>query len=173
MQTLLNITKLLRRSDLLRRLIKSKGSTYDNIGRLADSILFQELLQGQIFDRPQVAYGEVSGVGSIVGKGFVGDIQDFGPIRAEIASESILQLSLCTILGYCKPDLVEVADGNQPTRGDSPGFIKIDWQGRRGTTRTTAIETGKSSPLDRSKNDKGVPCGNIEYPRQAAAAEGY
>jgi hypothetical protein len=168
----LSVTKRLRRSNLLWRLIKSKALTYDNIGRLADPFLFQELLQGQIFYRPQVAHGEVGVVGGVVSKGFIGDVQDFGPFRAEIVSESILQLSLCTILGNCKPDLVEVANGSQPAGNDSPGFIKIDRQGRRRTTRTAASETGKSSSLHRSKNDKGVPRRNIKHPRQAAAAEG-
>jgi len=144
---------------------------YDNIRRLADPFLFQKLLQGQIFYRAQVAHGEVGVVGSVVGKRFVGDVQDFGPFCAEIASESILQLLRGNILGNCKPDLVEVANGNQPARDDSPGFIKIYRQGRGRTTHNTGSETGKNFPLHRSKNDKGVPRGNIKHPRQAAAAE--
>ena len=82
-----------------------------------------------------------------------------------------MQLLCCNILWNCKPDLLEVANGNQPARGDSPGFIKVDRQGRRRTTLDAGRETGKNFPLHRSKNDKGVPRGNIKYPRQAAAAE--
>jgi hypothetical protein len=82
-----------------------------------------------------------------------------------------LQLLRCNILGKRKPNLVEVADGNQPARDDSPGFIKIDRQGGRRATRNAAGETGKNFPFHRSKNDNGVPRGNIKYPRQAATAE--
>jgi hypothetical protein len=80
-----------------------------------------------------------------------------------------LQLLRCNILGNCKPDLVEVANGNQPARDDSSGLIKIDRQGRRRTT--VGSETGKNFPLHRSKNDKGMPRSNIKYPRHAAAAD--
>jgi hypothetical protein len=138
---------------------------------MADPFLFQKLLQGQIFYWAQVAHGEVGVVGSVVGKGFLGGVQDFGPFRAEIASEGSLQLLRCNILWNCKPDPVEVADGNQSARGDSPAFIKIDRQGRRRTTHNAGSETGKNIPLHRSKNDKGVPRGNSKYSRQAAAAE--
>jgi len=86
----------------------------------------QKLLQGQIFHRVQVAHGEVGVVGSVVGKRLLGGVQDFGPSCAEIASENIFQFFRCNILGNCKPDLVEVANGNQPARVDSPGFIEID-----------------------------------------------
>jgi hypothetical protein len=119
----------------------------------------------------QVAYGEVGVVGSVVSKRFVGGIEDFGPFCAKIASESIFQLLRCNILGNCKPGLVEVANGNQPARGDSAGFIKIDRQDRRHTTHKTGSETGKNFPLNRSKNDKGVLRTNVNYPRQATAAE--
>ena len=152
-------------------LFRREALTYDNIRRLADPFLFQKLLQGQIFYRAQIAHGEVGVVGSVVGKRFVGDVQDFGPFCAEIASESILQLLRCNILGNCKPDLVEVANGNQPARCDSPGFIKIYRQGSGRTTHNAGSETGKNFPLHRSKNDKGVPRSNIKYPQQAAAAE--
>ncbi len=63
---------------------------YNNIRRLADPFLFKELVQGQISYRVQAAHGEVGVVGSTVGKRFVGDVQDFGPFCAKIASESIL-----------------------------------------------------------------------------------
>jgi hypothetical protein len=82
-----------------------------------------------------------------------------------------LQLLRCNLLGNWKPDLVEVANGNQSAWDDSPGFIKIDRQGARRTTHNAGSETGKIFPLHRSKNDKGVPLSNIKYPRQAAAAE--
>ncbi|MBW2217791.1 MAG: hypothetical protein JRF34_11475 [Deltaproteobacteria bacterium] len=143
----------------------------DNIRRLADPFLFKKLLQGQILYRAQVAYGEVGVVGSVVGKRFLGDVQDFGPFCAEITLESILQFLRCNIFGNCKPNLVEVANGNQPARDDSPGFIKIDRQGRHCTPHNAGSETGKNFPIHRSKNDKGVPRSNIKYPRQAAAAE--
>lgn len=142
---------------------------YDNIRRLTDPFLFQKLLQGQIFYLAQVAYGEVGVVGSVVGKRFLGGVQDFGPFCAEIASESILQFPRCSILGNCKPDLVEVANGNQPAWDESPGFIKIDRKGRRGNT--AGSETGKNFPLHRSKNDKGVSRSNIKHPWQATAAD--
>jgi hypothetical protein len=119
----------------------------------------------------QVAHGEVGAVISVVGKRFLRGVQNFGPFRAEIASESLLQLLGCDILGNSKPDLVEVAGCNQPARIDSPGFVKIDRQGGRRTTRNAGSKTGKSLPLHRSENDKGAPRGNIEHPRQAAAAE--
>jgi hypothetical protein len=131
----------------------------------------QKLLQGQIFYRAQVANGEVGAVGRVVGKGFLGGVQDFGPLCAEIAPESILQLLCCKILRNSKPDLFEVADGNQPARDDSACFIKIDRQGRRRTTHNAGSETGKNFPLHRSKNDKGMSRSNIKYPRQAAAAK--
>jgi hypothetical protein len=143
----------------------------DDIRRPADPFLFQELLQGQVFYRAQVAHGEVGVVGSVVSKRSVGGVQDFGPFCAEIASESILQILRRDILGNCKPDLVEVTDGNQPARDDSPGFIKIDRQGGCRTTRIACSETVKNFPLHRSKNHKGVPRSNIKYSRQAAAAE--
>lgn len=150
---------------------REEALAYDNIRWLADPFLFHKLLQSQIFNRAQVAHGEVGVVGSVVGKRFLGGVQDFGPFCAEIASESILQLLCCNILGNCKPDLVEVANGNQPARDDSPGFIKIYRQGRRSTTHNEGSETGNNFSLHRSKNDKGVPRSNIKYPRQAAAAE--
>lgn len=114
----------------------------DDIRWPADPFLFQKLLQGQIFHGAQLADGEVGGVGSVVGKGFVGGVQDLGPFRAEIASEGILQLLRCNILGNCKPYLIEVADGNQPARVDSAGFIKIDRQGGRRRTQNRGGETG-------------------------------
>jgi hypothetical protein len=86
----------------------------------------QKLLQGQIFHRVQVAHGEVGVVGGVVGKRFLGGVEDFGPFSAELVSESSLQLLLGNIIGNFKPDLVEVANGNQPARVDSPGFIEID-----------------------------------------------
>jgi hypothetical protein len=138
---------------------------------MADSFLFQKLLQGQIFYRAQVAHGKVDVVGSVVGERSLGGVQDFGPFCAEIASESILQLLRCNIFGNCKPDLVEVANGNQPARDDSPGFIKIDRQGRRRATHNAGSETRKNFPLHRSKNDKRVPRSNIQYPRQPSAAD--
>jgi hypothetical protein len=144
---------------------------YYNIWRLAHPFLFQKLLQGQIFCRAQVAHGEVGVVGSVIGKRLLGHVQDFAPLCAEMASESILQFPRCNILGNRKPNLVEVANGNQPARDDSPGFIKIDRRGRRRTTRNAGRETGNNFPLHRSKNDKGVPGSNVKYPRQAAAAE--
>lgn len=146
---------------------------YKNIRRLADPFLFQELVQGQIFYRVQGAHGEVGVVGSIIGKRFVGDVQDFGPFCAKIASESILQLFRSNILGNCEPDLVEVANGNQPARDDSPGFIEIYRQGRGRTTHNagTGGQTGKNFPVHRSKDDKGVPRSNIKYLQQTAAAE--
>jgi hypothetical protein len=146
-------------------------SADDDVRRPADRFRFQKLLQGQIVHRVQVPNGEIGIVGSAVRKGFVGGVQNLGPFCAEIASESILQLLRCNILGNCKPDLVEVANGNQPARDDSPGFIKIDRQGRRRTTHNAGSETGKNCPLHCSKNDKGVPRSNIKCPRQAAAAE--
>jgi len=82
-----------------------------------------------------------------------------------------LQLLRCNILGNCKPDLVEVANRNQPARDDSPAFIKIDRQGTRRSTHNAGSETGKNFPLHRSKNDKGVARNNIKYPRQATAAQ--
>ena len=121
---------------------KREASAYDDIRRLADPFLFQKLLQGQIFHSAQVAHGEVGVVGSIVSKRFVGDVQDFGPFCAEIASESTLQLLRCNILGNCKPNLVEVANGNQPARVDSPAFIKIDGQDGGRVTRNAGGETG-------------------------------
>jgi hypothetical protein len=119
----------------------------------------------------QVAHSEVGAVVSVVGKRFLRGIQNFVPFGAEIASESVLQFLGCNILGNSEPDLIEVANGNQPARVDSPGFIKIDRQGGRRTTRNAGSKTGKSLPLHRSKNDKGTPLGNIKHPRQAAAAE--
>jgi hypothetical protein len=113
---------------VLCRLAGGEALACDNIERPGDPSLLEKLLQGQVFCRAQAAHGEVSVVCSIVGKRFVGGGQDFVPFRAEILSESILQLFLCNILGYCEPDLVEVADGNHPARGDSPYFIKIDWE---------------------------------------------
>jgi len=65
---------------------------------MADTVLFQQPLQGQIFYRAQVAHGEVGVIGSVVGKRFLGDVQDFGPFRAEIASEGVLQLLGSNIL---------------------------------------------------------------------------
>ena len=150
---------------------RREALAYDNIRRPADPFLFQKLLQGQRFYRAQVAHGEVGVVGSVVGKRFLGGVQDFGPFCAEIASESSLQLLRCNILGNCKPNLVEVANGNQPARGDSPGFIEIYRQGRGCTTHNAGGETRKIFPLQRSKNDKGVPRSNIKHPQQAAAAE--
>jgi hypothetical protein len=82
-----------------------------------------------------------------------------------------LQLLIGNILGNCSPDLVEIANGNQPARNDSPGFIKIDRQPRRHTTHNAGSETGENTPIHRSKNDKGVLRSNIKYPRQATAAE--
>lgn len=152
-------------------LFRKDALAYDNIRRPAAPFLFRKLLQGQIFYGAQVAYGEVGVVGSVVGKRFLGDLQNFGPFCAEIALESNLQLLRCTILGYCKPDLVEVANGNQPARADSPSFIKIDRQGRGRATHNAGNEAGKNLSLHRSKNDKGVPCSNIKYLRQAAATD--
>jgi hypothetical protein len=139
--------------------------------RLVDPFLFENLLQGQIFHRAQVPHGEEGIVGSVVRERFLGGIQDFGPFCAEIASESVLKLLRCNILGNCKPDFVEGAGSNQPARADSPGFIKIDRQVRLRTTHKAGSETGKNLSLHRSKNDKWVPRGNIKYPRQTAAAE--
>jgi hypothetical protein len=119
----------------------------------------------------QVAHSEVGAVVSIVGKRFLRGVQNFGPFRAEIASEGVLQFLGCNILGNCKPDLVEIAGCNQPARVDSPGFIKIDRQGGRRTTRNAGGKTGKSFPFHRPENDKGAIRGNIKHPRQTATAE--
>ena len=148
-----------------------KELAYDNIRRPADPCLFQKLLQGQIFNGTQIAHGEVGVVGSVVRKGFLCDVQDFSPSCAKIASEIILQFLCRNIIGNCKPDLVEVANGNQAAWDYSPGFIKIDRQGRRFPVHNVGREIGKNFPLHRSKNDKGLPRSHIKYPRQAAAAE--
>jgi hypothetical protein len=66
---------------------------YDYVRRLADPLLFQKLLQGQIVYRAQIAHGEVGVVGSVVRKRFLGGVQDFGPACAEIASEGMVQKS--------------------------------------------------------------------------------
>lgn len=89
----------------------------------------------------------------------------------KIASEGILQPLISDILGNCKPDLVEIANGNQPARDDSPSFIKIDRQARRYTARDAGGEIGENLPIHRSKNDKVVPGIDIKYPRQATAVE--
>ncbi len=151
-----------------------KASAYDNIRRPAGPALFGKLLQSQIFNSVQVAHGEVSVVGNVVGKGLIGGIQDFRPLCAETASKSVPQLFRCSIIGNFEPDLVQVADRNQPARADSPGFIEVDRHGARRTARWAVVETGKagkSFPFHRSENDKETPRGDIENSRQAAAAE--
>jgi hypothetical protein len=80
---------------------KRKILACDNIRRLVDSFLFENLLHGQIFPRAQVPHGEVGIVGSVVRERFLGGVQDFGPFCAEIASESVLKLLRCNILGNC------------------------------------------------------------------------
>jgi len=56
------------------RNIRREALAYDNIWRLADPFLFQNLLQGQIFYKAQVAHGEVGVVGNVVGKRFLGSV---------------------------------------------------------------------------------------------------
>ncbi|MBW2284607.1 MAG: hypothetical protein JRF65_08425, partial [Deltaproteobacteria bacterium] len=134
-------------------------------------VLFKKLVQDPICYRAQVAHGEVGVIGGIVGERYIGGVKDFGPFRAETGSEGILQLLLRNTLGTCKPNPVEAADGNHPARDDSPGFIKIDRQAGRRTICNACCETGKNAPAHRSEYDKRRPCGYIQYPRQAAAAE--
>jgi hypothetical protein len=116
-------------------------------------------------------YGEVGFAGGVVGRRFVGEVQDFGPFYAEIALESILQLLRCNIPGNCEPDLVEVANGNQSARDDSPGFIEIYRQGRGRTTQNAGSEAGKNFLLHCSKNDKGVFRSDIKHLQPATAAD--
>ncbi|MBN1831015.1 MAG: hypothetical protein JW896_02800 [Deltaproteobacteria bacterium] len=82
-----------------------------------------------------------------------------------------MQLLISNILGNCNPDLVEIANGNQPAREDSAGFIEKDRQVRHHTTHNTGSEIGEYPPIHRSKNDKMVPRSDINYSRQATTAE--
>jgi hypothetical protein len=119
----------------------------------------------------QIAYSKVGVVERVVGERILGGVQDFGPLCIKIASEGILQFLISNVLGDCNPDPVEIANGNQPARDDSPGFIKIDRQAGRYTAHNAGSEIGENPPIHRTKNDKVVPRSNIKYPRQATAAE--
>lgn len=57
----------------------SEGLAYDYIRRLSAPFLFEKLIQGQIYNRAQVGYGEVGIIGSVVGERLLGNVQDFGP----------------------------------------------------------------------------------------------
>jgi hypothetical protein len=59
-----------------------------------DPFSFRKLLQRQILDGTQVAYGKVGIVGGVIGKTRVRGVQDFRPILVEKGSESVLQFFL-------------------------------------------------------------------------------
>lgn len=98
---------------------------------------------------------KIGTIGSVVGKGLFGDVQDFGPFCPEIASEGISHVIRFPILGNCKPNLVKVANGNESARDDSPGFIEIDRAG---------IETLKNSSFHCPKYHKLMARSDLKYP---------
>ena len=98
---------------------------------------------------------KIGTIGSVVGKGLFGSVQDFGPFCPEITLESILQILRCPILWNRKPNLVKVANGNKSARDGSPGFIEIDRAG---------IETLKNSSFHCPKYHKLMVRSDLKYP---------
>ena len=62
--------------------------------------------------------------------GFKRCAANFVPFGTKITLKSILQLVLYNILRYSKPDLVQVANGNDSARYGSPDLIEITRQCR-------------------------------------------
>ena len=132
------------------------SSAYDNMGWLADPVFSRKPIQGQIFHRQQVAHRKIGVVESVVVKRRISGVQDLVPFFAEIAAESIFQRHYWDIGGNRKPYFVKVANGNHPAVDESPGFIKIDRQGRHPVARIKFFEIGKDFAIHGSKDNKMV-----------------